>query len=484
MTNKFRVVLSAILCAAILFAAVSCGESKNDAGKTTEPATTAPVVTTEPPYEPENAAELWLKIDETMDGLDSFEINGTMEMTYYYMGAKFTATGTNYAVYLSDTAYSTLDTTLTCDEPAVNETIKSMEAYYDGKMYTSYSDSTIAQKLCSEMTFEEYEDAVESDIDDEVDLADCMKSDFEKTEDGWSLTFSGYTKKAIKQVMETFGATEDQLGADILDMEVKVTATEELMAKDISITFLFDEESDLSVTPVFSMVEEYSKYNEATFDASVLATEEYTQVDDVRILGDLAEAITEKQDEQAGSFVLELKTTTEIFGETEETVEKDTVTYGRKNGAYYYNIDVDVNGDLAKLQYQNGVYSVTLDGETESYSLSDSDAKMTIDSLIDTASYNAYAVTAVEKKDEGVYVLTVGNFDLAAYNQSYAGTGVELTEGSQQITVTMDGDELVKLESTVTAKGTYTYESQSFDMNVTFESVIAFAEMDDSTVDA
>lgn len=426
------------------------------------------------PFEPESAMQLWEKIDATMDELESYEMDNAAQVVYYYMGYEIGLDMGGKTITTAVAHYEETETVIACPEIEMNQTMTMVQAYYGGKMYTAANDGIYDQKFCSEMTYEEYKETKNDDLAGDIDITDCTESVFSKGEDGsWKLNFSGYTKKTIDKILDGMELTNEMLGAPIEDMEVTLVADKDFYAQKMELSLLFAE-AEGEPLPEFSVIAEYSKFNEAVFDAVVLAPEDYSVVDDVRILEKVGDALKERQAATSGEFTLEHKSTSELMGHTENSYERDSVSYGKKNGAYYYDITAELNGQQLAIQYRNGVQTVTSAGESQTASQAEDDAKAFIDGLIDSAKYNPMAVAAIEKKDEGVYLFNVAQQDLSAYDYYFAGVDVEITSAAQQITVTLDNGHLAKIESKITLDGTYRYDTGSASITTVIESAVTF----------
>lgn len=452
-------VLSLLLCVLMLAA---CQNSNPD---------TTP---TEKPFEPENALQLWEKINTTMDALESYETDNTAKVVYYYMGYEFELELIGKTVMTTDAHYEETETVISCAEIEMDQTMKMMQAYHDGTMYMANSVDTYDQKFCSGMTFAEYKEEKTGDLTEDISIIDCTEAAFSKSEDGlWKLECSGYTKKTINKVLGSMELPDDQLGASIEDMRVALVADKDFHAQKIELSLVFTE-AEGEPLPEFSIVAQYSRFNTAVFDSALLKTEEFTQVDDVRILEKVEDALEERQAATSGKFTLELNSTSELMGHAESSSEKDSVSYGKENGAYYYDITAELNGQQFTMQYRNGLQTVTSGGESQTAAQAETDAKAFIDGLIDSAKYNPMAVTAIEKKDEGVYLFHVAQQDVSAYEHLFVGLDVEITAAAQQITVTLDNGHLAKIESKISLDGTYRYDTGSTPITTVIGSVVTF----------
>ena len=408
----------------------------------------------EPEYTPESAAALWAKVDKAMNTLQSMEMTTKTKVIFFSGGYQFELNGTAYVLSTKDNHYTESINVITADELSMEQTTKVVEAYYDGTVYIYNSDGIYEQKLCTPMSHEEYDQEHGAELTDEIEMADCTKAEFSKGEGGtWKLHFSGYTKKTIDKVLEMLNITDGLLGASVSDMEVNMVANKDFYVQTLEIRFSFTPAAGLAA-PQFTVTAEYSGYNTATFDPAKLHTEEYVPVDDVRVIESLALAIQERQSATNGKFTLDISTSYTRQGVTQTSAETDIVSYGRKNGAYIYGITAQMDGQDFALQYQNGEQTVTAGGQTHTASQTEQEAIAFIDGLINSAGYNANAVSGVQKLEDGVYVLSCAQLDLTEYAQELIGSMIELTSGSQQITVTFQDGKLLKIASTITLNGT------------------------------
>lgn len=433
-------------------------------------------VDSEPAYEPESAMALWEKVDQTMNTLESMELTTTTKVVFFNGGYPFELNGTAYVLSTQETHYTESTNILSCVDLNVEQTTKAVEAYYDGKVYISNSNQTYLQKLCSEMTHEEYDQIQGSALTDEIELTDCTKAEFSKGDgETWILNFSGYTKKTIDKVLETINLTDNVLGAPIADMEVRLTANRDFYVERMEILFLFSAEEGESV-PQFTVTAEYGAYNSAVFDPVKLKADEYTAVADVRLMETVAAAIKARQEAIFGKFTLDIETTYELSGITQVAKENDVVSYGRKNGAYSYLINAQMDDQSLLIQYQSGQQTVTTGDQTHTVAQTDAEARTFISGLIDSARFNKNAVTDIQETDKGIYVISCGQLDLQEYTDALTGNNIQLSSANQQITVTFQEDKLMKIESSITLAGTEAGEN----MSMMISSVVTFDDSEQS----
>lgn len=415
-------------------------------------------------YEPESAIALWEKIDKNMDGVRSMKTDIIMDMVYYTMGYEVRMNSAGSVLVTPESYYADNRTTAKCEELSQMQEVSTVEAYYDGKMYTATNDGYYDQKFCSPMAWEDFRRSKSGGLFvDEIDFAACTASKFSKEEDGtWTLQFSGYTKKTIDEVLGSMMISDTELGVTITDMHVKVTADADFYIQKVDISLVFAESES---RPRLTVVARYSGFNTTRVDSAMLSLSEYAEVADVRVLNYVSQVLKEKQDASEGAFTLDITTVYDMKKESVRYEEHDLVSYGRKNGAYYYGIHAQVDDQSLTMIYQNGEQTVTSGDQSQTVTQPEAEAKAFIDSLIDYARYSGISVTDIQKPETGVFVLTVDRLDLSLYLSSVAGTGITLESGSQMITVFFTDKKLSGIES-VTLLTAY-YAEEAMQMTIT-----------------
>ncbi len=475
MKKQNRIILL-LLSVLIVFSLASCARDK---AKETE--------TAEKPFEPTDAVSLWNKVDETMTALDSYKESSEVKMTYYFMGNKFDVSGTGISVHCEKEGsfYSYRDgkTEIVCEQQSVNEVSEYMKAYVDGKMYIFNKLGDYEQKFCSEITAEEFKESENEDLAENVDFTDCIKADFSKKEDGsWQIEFTGYTKKTVNALVENTGMTDENFGEDILDMNVLVTADASFRATKLEIEFIFDVKDDTTVAPEFSAIASYSDFNTVKENSNEINFESFKQVEDAHILEDVADGIEKIKNASKGKFSFESDLTYKILGQTQTVTEKDTVSYGVENGSYYYDIEVDSEGEKYSLTYRGGVQTITaLGSESESVSQSQEEAKMTIDSLIDPITYNSITVTEIEKIEEGSYLLKISKPEDSSYREAFESMDMEYVSATEEIVVNLVDGEISSITTKAIAGGKYSGGGVSEAATLIIETKVTFESISEET---
>lgn len=451
MMKFFKRSMVLLIGALLILSLCSCGEEpKSDASS--NPKTES----SQPPYAPQSARELWEKANSAPESLDSFQIKNHIDMVYYYAGNRFDATVDTSAVYTREGECSIGHNIICCEELDVDTTTYYTMAYVDGKMYMATKNEEYDQKLCAVATPAEYLESQSAALNKDVDFADCTTSEFNQAEDGsWNIRFSGYTKKTIEAMLDNLEMSDENLGATVQDMSVNATVNKDFCIEKIEINLIF-EEVDETTAPKFYLLVEYFNFNTAEIDLEVLKPDEYTEVDNLSVLKKLSSAMEEKTELTEGKFLLDIKSTATINRNKGTSRERDKVEYGHKNGGFFYNIGANMDGHKIDIKYQGGTQTLYFEGKPNYSSQSEEDAKIYIENLINSAQYNQMAITDVEIRDDGSYVLTADDIDVKPYNGDSKETGVKYKSASQKIQIWFGDDgSLIKIEGTTKLKGTY-----------------------------
>lgn len=412
--------------------------------------------------DPESAQELYDRIDEQMSALTSYRVDMDMKMTFFISGIEVVGEGTGYTIEDLNLEgdyyfYTETTTTVTAESLSMNQTQKNMEAYYRGNYFISNEKDGTSQKLYSAMSAEQAKEFhLESELDTLDLIKDCTTKEFSKNEDGtWELSCSGYTKAAIDKISEEMGLDGNTLSVEVMDMKMVMLADASYRAKQIKIDFVFEETKQM---PTVSITADYSQYNEAISTTNSLNTEDYTQVDDIRVLDDIEDLLEELGESESVKFTLDLKQLVRASDGKQLSVytEENKISCGEGDAGYFYDIDAYINKTQYDISYQNGKQTVKSGSQSQENAQSEQEAREWILSLINAANYAPEIVTNVEDKGDGVYKLTCGNLDTSEYENFFAGSGGKLSTVNQTITVTIKDGRIVSILSSVLAKGTIT----------------------------
>ena len=437
--------------------------------------------------DPKAAEQLWERIGEVMQAYDAHEISMEMDMVMVVKGyaVKSSATGT----LIEDTGedyyyYSETNVKVECDELDLKQESRAISAYVDGKAFELRSEDGHERKLYSKMTAEQYAAYLAADREEssfDADITDCTNATFAKNEDKtWTLTYSGYTKKAIKGITGALSTQElDVFGADIVDVKVTFLTDEDFCVTDISMEFEFDTEEDAKQTPALNVRMKL----EAMGDAVVRVTDtvdpaKYKEVDDLAIRKQLDDMIKQRAEAEQGSFEYKMSQTVKVMGQSQTFSETDQVKYGMEDGKYYYDITVDADGVSSTVTYKNGTQTVVSGGESYDVPQSEDEAKEFIASLINDPSlgYNAEQVTNIKKKNDGVWEIELAVADSATFEELFKTLGGTYESATQTVTVTVQDERLIRIKNEIVASGSITQGRDTYKVSWNLAMETAFID--------
>ena len=405
--------------------------------------------------EPKSAAALYTKFATAMDSLDSYSYLGSLDAKLLMSGELYTVKGEYDGVTatVGGKLFDLTDNTVTFSGGQIetDASYRYLSAFYDGKTFVKNSDSSydFEQKLYSVMTEEEY---IEFQSDGaelgSKDYLDCESSEFSKTEDGWTLSLSGYESDFIEQLLEELGLLS------MLDLLPLDASFEFIIDKDYRLlkrtsTVIFEEGSAQSL----EFVSTYSDFNKAEPDLTLVDTKDYTEVYDIRTLNEVGDLYTELRGSDSGNFVLDLEQSIYSDSYEERYTETDTVAYGVGADGFFYNITAETTDGELDIKYKNGVQTITYSGQSQNSNLSESDAKAVIQSLLLSSGFDSTAVKGMEMVSNGVYKFTLAQKDLSAYKEFFANFDGTLDSVEHTVTVTLKDGKIEKIESKLTAAG-------------------------------
>ncbi len=436
---------------------------------------------------PKTAKALWERIGQAMQDFDCYEIAMEMDMVIVMEGyvVKTTATGT----VIEDTGedyyyYSETDVSVTCDALDLDQDTRAISAYMDGKAFEFRGENGYERKLYSNMTAEEYAayrvaDREESSID--ADITDCTHAEFAQNEDKtWTLTYSGYTKKAIKGITGALSTQEmDVFGADIVDVKVTFHADKSFCVTDIIMEFEFDTDESATQAPAMNVrMKVAAMGDQVTRVTDTIDAAKYKEVDDLAIRKEITKLIRDRYEAEDGSFHYVQEQIFKVMGQTEKFSETDTVQYGVQDGRFYYDIKSEYDNADMTLSYKDGACTVTWKGESVSEPQTEEEARSLIEMLINdsTYGYNAESITNIKDKGKGVWEIEQALGSSAEFEEIFANMGGTYKSCTQTVTVTIQNDALLEIKTVVKATGSIASGNSTYEMTYTLNMHTVFTD--------
>lgn len=474
--KKFRSLLLMLLALSMILSLASCELFE----KEEEEITTEEV--TEEATEPEEtltADEVYDRIDAKMDAYDSYESTFSMILNATVNGIdiKTQTEGVDIRRGLATDNfefYTDMEMTVSTSASSEKEKIVNIEAYHEGNYFVSYRGGGISQKLYSPMSKEDARAYAEKEESDFFQYNDCVNKECVKNEDGtYEVIFSGYTAKAISDILEDTGLDTSMLSAEIVDVKFSIKADAEFNATDIAFDFEFKPTSGTKL-PELSAKGTYSKYNEAEIKPAAINPDQYTKIDDVRLLDEVEELLAARTEAEEGEFTLTISQQVKVMGESQYSQEVDKVVYGVGKEGYFYDIDADMNGTKYDISYSQGAQSVTADGQTQKVPQAEQDARAFIENLINSCQYDEQLVTGLTKVSDNEYTVTCE--PKASYEAVFESMGAKYRSVKQTITLTLEDGKIMKIDSNVDSKGYFTEGFNTYEVSFTVKSEVVFGK--------
>ncbi|MBR5473803.1 MAG: hypothetical protein IKU83_00180 [Lachnospiraceae bacterium] len=437
--RKYRIAVCCLLCVGLLLSSFGC--TKDEA-----------------PFVPTSVADLWEQIDKTMEALESYKEESVIEAAFYIQDGlyKMNVVSNGISASLDGEPYYYMEqnTEVTYDSSSYQENFKTIRAYYDGTAYLADEVGAEARKLCSKISFQDFEEII---LDNSISLSehvlDCTAQTFEKNSDGnWTLQFSGYTKKTLDEFCSSMGLNEVDITDQIVDLKISVMADGSYRAKSITLEFVFSE--NVASNTICKLSSTFSAYNETEATPDAIQADQYTKVDDLPVMMQVSEQLEEMMQQESGKSTVTVKQILRSAGAEQTITEVDKVAYGRKNNKLYYEINANYEGVDIDITYQNGKRIISAQGEQETESITEQEAAYTLETLLNCAYYTDSTVADIQKIDENRYRFTMSICNVPGIEEVYVNARGQLTSVTQTITVKFKDGKLVEMESLVEATGT------------------------------
>lgn len=401
------------------------------------------------PVDATTAEQALQNMDTQMAALQSYRADVTMDFVLYYGDTKWK--GELTSIVIEDVGDGLGDyysyTEIRNAMPGVK--IYSIDAYCDGYGYQSYTCNDQRRKLRSKMRASEFVKYRQGDSDIiDFDYIDCQNTTFEATDEGYTVSCSGYSAENMHAMAVATGISE--LVDDALqDMQVTILLDKDYLPVEISLELVFDSERYYKDTrPYFRMLIEFSEYNAAEHILRTIEPADYTEIEDLQLLGGLEQKIAETVNVKKGSFVRETAQNVTFGKETTNTSQVDvSATFSNTKEGFSFKADMADN-DVGRTVTYGGGDMIGLDAPDGSKinRMTDAQAKAELLSWINDPSigYTYTRVLNIEKTKTG-YLVTMIPADNSIVDQISDAINVSLHEEHETIEFVFKWGKLVKL---------------------------------------
>jgi len=377
-----------------------------------------------------------------------------------------------YDIHGEDMAYyETTYTNAKVSGEGIEETniATTVNGYYDGKMYISYKDNKVDQKLWAPSSADQYREYLESKEDDNTDfkVEYFSNKEAERDEDdgSWTTTMSGASEEGLKNMKKMVGGVADIFESTfyLKDVEVTIEYDKKYYPQYIEANYIFAVISGktASSVPTLCIEIEYDDYGETEVDEPDLGS--YTETKDLTVIDKVADAFEAREEyNERVNFTAGLLTR---VSDADNGTSYSRASYKYTGSAYYegnkfkYNVKMQ-NGDVSNpstkditvYSYSNGKQSVMQEGSTVGTATicTDLEAKAFMSDFVNYPDFSSGKIQSIAQKSDGVYEFTFFPSAADELKEAITETGAKVTSTSAVLTVTMNGDSIKSYVYTVT----------------------------------
>ena len=402
-----------------------------------------------------------------------YQMVSTSTMITEIMGERVTETDRATVTYLEN------DTDEFIYQEKIESTVKTksgeeerieITGYQDGYMYKYLKTEDKTIRFKSAILVEEYVEHMmnmQTDTQSDVSSDACEKVTATQNDDGnWIVTYSQFKSDSIAKFLDDMGNPQIYFEEyDIVDVSMVFEISSGFALKKSKMEFVFEKSSSsndnsgltplsiANVTPVCKIENKYN-YGDDIKGVEYVDLEDklFTTVNDLRIYDTVDKQLNEIKGSENAMVTVNFQFSTSYPGYSSEFIGVENVFLKSKDGKLDYEINSDSDEGYYKLVYSDGKQELYDEKGTlkESESISELQAKVTLDSYIDPASLSIENVVGIREKSEGTYVFTMmvaGSEmeDLAA------SVGGKLSKAKLTVTIKMEEGKIASYVYTVDA---------------------------------
>ena len=279
---------------------------------------------------------------------ESLEVNTHETVIYKNMGKKS-------MIHHSSTEIETV----IADGTTIEDSFCS--GYRDGKMYMMSEAQGKNQKIWSPISAEDYIEHLNNVMVDDTfpDVNnDAATKTIEKNEEGkLVLTFKDFSENSVAEFATQINRSLGMLDGEVslADMVITYTVTKDLYPEKMTVVMVFHSATDAQELPEYNVTTEYGDFNKVK-DPVSLDFDDFTQVDDIRVLNDFTVQYSDYQSRAEGEFKISgsLKTTNNGNSMGGSSYNY-TVSFTQADGKCTYNIKTKQDGYEYEIKYANGI---------------------------------------------------------------------------------------------------------------------------------
>lgn len=405
---------------------------------------------------PMTAGQLAGYVSLRMANVKSYRIDVEMPYSAYIEGHR--VTGEVTGILIEDQSnkkdyYSYMEMNATVSVMSTSTEVKSVEAYHEGNAYSYYREGDNWRKLRSPMTEDKYRSYKQGDSVVDMDLYDCENKEFAKTEQGYTLTLSGYSQKSMDSFIGASGLGADTFDKPLLDMIITMEVSKEYLPTTVSFELDFGEDR---TAPKMSMTMTYSQIDAVERITKTIQPDRFTEVEDLGVLWEIEDMIDDRLADESVSFRTSTTQKVSILNESSSQTASSEGSFGNsKKDGFTYEVDCEtVNGATSKFTYADGKQIEYANGKEYTTDMTETAAKAFIRQTINDPSvgFKSGLVESIEKTEKG-YKFTMSSSSSSFAGQVVTQTGASYKSSTHTVEVVIKDGKITSIISKFEASG-------------------------------
>ena len=410
--------------------------------------------------DPETADELIQMTNEAMDAAGSYKEKIDMKLEVWVAGTKMSldADGTVITIDTADDFYyyNEMNMEMTVGDSKTPEESASLTVYDDGRVYFLEDSNKEVTKYASDTTAEEFRAYLEENGEIDDYIYDCETKAFSENEDGnWELVLSDYTDEALDGMYEKAGLGLLFDADSIEDIKTEILVDEDFRVLEYELKFKFNEDEEGN-KPQAVFKSEFSKHGEA--ERKDLDTEGYENKNSLLEMKKLDRMLGELITRESATVQLNVRQSiTRHANEIYNNAEYDKISYGIRDGKFFYDMTSNINGQNMQIKYENGKQTISASGQKKTTDSTDLIAKATVKQILDCTGYDIDSIKSFENNGDGDYKVKLDKKNDEAYKNVF-GDGTELYDAILDVTYTVKDGKITMINASgeMKSKGFYT----------------------------
>ena len=345
---------------------------------------------------------------------------------------------------------------MTVGDSKTPEESASLTVYDDGRVYFLEDSNKEVTKYASDTTAEEFRAYLEENGEIDDYIYDCETKEFSENEDGnWELVLSDYTDEALDGMYEKAGLGLLFDADSIEDIKTEILVDEDFHVLEYELKFKFNEDEEGN-KPQAVFKSEFSKHGEA--ERKDLDTEGYENKNSLLEMKKLDRMLGELITRESATVQLNVRQSiTRHANEIYNNAEYDKISYGIRDGKFFYDMTSNINGQNMQIKYENGKQTISASGQKKTTDSTDLVAKATIKQILDCTGYDIDSVKSFENSGDGDYKVKLDKKNDEAYENVF-GDGTELYDATLDVTYTVKDGKITMINASgeMKSKGFYT----------------------------